>query len=60
MLMRGNAAGDAMVRELEFSRITLQLTAEVEGDKRPVVAKLTGNTLDTLKRCLVGRSLLSF
>ncbi|KAK5145425.1 hypothetical protein LTR04_001303, partial [Oleoguttula sp. CCFEE 6159] len=51
-----NEVGDAMVRELDISRITLRLTHETdkkgEGTETNVVAKLTGNTLDTLKRCL--------
>ncbi|TKA71329.1 hypothetical protein B0A49_05373 [Cryomyces minteri] len=51
-----NEVGDAMVRELDFSRITLRLTHETdkkgEGSETNIVAKLTGNTLDTLKRCL--------
>lgn len=50
-------AGDAMVRELDFSKITLRLTEEVdkkgEGKEDHVLAKLTGPTLDTLRRCLV-------
>ncbi|CRG83503.1 Tricalbin-1 [Talaromyces islandicus] len=43
--------GDAFVRELEASQITLRL---VEGDKDEtrVLAKLTGPTLPTLQRCL--------
>lgn len=51
-------AGDAMVRELDLSQITLRLVEEVdtkgddENDKH-VMAKLQGSTLDVLKRCLV-------
>ncbi len=45
-----------MVREIEFSRMTLRLTedADEKGDNKDnVIAKLTGNTIDTLRRCLV-------
>ena len=49
--------GDAIVRELDFSRITLRIMKKVdkkgEGSEDHVVAKLTGSTLDTLRRCLV-------
>lgn len=49
-----------MVRELDFSKITLRLIEHVDkkgdGDDDHVIAKLTGNTLDTLRRCLVGSS----
>jgi Ca2+-dependent lipid-binding protein len=49
-------AGDAIVRELDFSKITLRLIEHVDkkgddGDDH-VIAKLSGSTLDTLKRCL--------
>ncbi|KAF2712701.1 tricalbin [Pleomassaria siparia CBS 279.74] len=51
-----NETGDAMVRELDFSKITLRLIEHVDkkgdGDDDHVIAKLTGSTLDTLKRCL--------
>ncbi len=51
------AAGDAFVRELDVSRITLRLRAKEdkkgEGDSDATIAKLTGSTLDTLRRCLV-------
>ena len=54
--------GDCFIRELDFSRLTIRLRDA--GDKRAssgggdekthyYVAKLTGNTLDTLKQCLV-------
>ncbi|KAK3657401.1 Tricalbin-2 [Elasticomyces elasticus] len=50
-----NETGDTMVRELDLSKITLRLVSNLdtkgEGDE-PVKAKITGNTLDTLKRCL--------
>lgn len=50
--------GDCFVRELDFSKITLRLREMGEskgGDdkKEHIFAKLTGNTLDTLKQCLV-------
>ncbi|KAF2090400.1 tricalbin [Saccharata proteae CBS 121410] len=51
-----NETGDAMVRELDFSRITLRLIEHAdrkgEGEDEHVIAKLTGPTLDTLRRCL--------
>lgn len=53
-----NEVGDAMIRELDLSKITLRLVEEVdtkgddENDKH-IKAKLTGNTLDVLRRCLV-------
>ncbi|ORY04571.1 hypothetical protein BCR34DRAFT_604821 [Clohesyomyces aquaticus] len=54
--MTFNEVGDAMVRELDFSKITLRLIEHIdkkgEGDEDHVIAKLTGSTLDTLKRCL--------
>ena len=49
-----------MVRELDFSRMTLRLVEENDskggGKEEHIIAKLTGNTIDTLKRCLVGDS----
>lgn len=51
-----NEIGDAMVRELDLSRMTLRLVTEQdkkgEDDEDDVKAKITGQTLDTLKRCL--------
>ena len=51
-----NEIGDAMVRELDLSRITLRLVTEQdkkgEDDEDDIKAKITGQTLDTLKRCL--------
>jgi hypothetical protein len=48
--------GDVMVRELDFSKITLRLIEQVnkdgDGDEDHVIAKLTGNTIETLRRCL--------
>jgi hypothetical protein len=47
-----------MVREIEFSRMTIRLTEELDtkgkgGKEDHVIAKLSGNTIDTLRRCLV-------
>nr|POE99522.1 uncharacterized protein pyuk71.03c [Quercus suber] len=48
--------GDAMVRELELSRITLRLVSKVarkgSDDEEAVRAKITGSTLDILRRSL--------
>jgi hypothetical protein len=50
-------AGDAMVRELDQSRITLRLIDQADREGRGsddhVVAKLTGSTLQILQRALV-------
>lgn len=53
--------GDCFIRELEFSRLTLKVREKseksdgsTEKEKDKTVARLTGNTLDTLKQCLVG------
>ena len=54
------SAGDAFVRELDVSKITLRLKekqdkkGDNEHDNDHTVAKLQGNTLDVLQRCLVG------
>ena len=47
-----------MVRELEFSKITLRLREKQDkkgegGDDSAVIAKLQGPTLSTLQKCLV-------
>lgn len=46
-----------MVRELDFSKITLRIIEHIDkdgdGDEDHIIAKLTGNTIDTLRRCLV-------
>ncbi|EOA86535.1 uncharacterized protein SETTUDRAFT_114861 [Exserohilum turcica Et28A] len=51
-----NDVGDTMIRELDFSRITLRIIEHVDNDGEDhgdhVVAKLTGNTIDTLRRAL--------
>ena len=50
-------AGDTFVREIDVSRITLRLTTNPDNrsDEKDehVIAKLTGDTLGTLKQCLV-------
>jgi Ca2+-dependent lipid-binding protein len=50
--------GDCFIRELEFSKLTLKVREKNEkqedsADKEHTLALLTGNTLDTLKQCLV-------
>ncbi len=48
--------GDCFVRELDFSRLTVKVRERAEkqdDDKNKTLARLTGNTLDTLKQCLV-------
>jgi Ca2+-dependent lipid-binding protein len=55
--------GDCFVRELDFSKITLRLREKGDkGDEKKdhTIGKLTGNTLDTLKQCLVSPFLKSF
>ncbi|KAI9672365.1 MAG: hypothetical protein M1817_003387 [Caeruleum heppii] len=51
-----NETGDTFVRELDVSRITLRLRekSDKKGDEKQdeTIAKLTGNTLETLKQCL--------
>jgi hypothetical protein len=46
-----------MIRELDFSKITLRIIEHVDKDgddhEDHVIAKLTGNTVDTLRRALV-------
>ena len=48
--------GDAFVRELDVSQITLRLSEKTdkkgEGDQEHVIAKLKGPTLTTLQQCL--------
>lgn len=50
-------AGDAMVRELDVSRITLRMTEKLDkkggGNEAHTYAKLTGQTLDVLRQGLV-------
>jgi Ca2+-dependent lipid-binding protein len=49
--------GDCFIRELDFSRLTLKVREKGEkadgGEKDHTLSRLTGNTLDTLKQCLV-------
>jgi Ca2+-dependent lipid-binding protein len=50
--------GDCFIRELEFSRLTIKICERTEkqdgsGSDDRTLARLTGNTLDTLKQCLV-------
>ncbi|EFX02579.1 membrane bound c2 domain containing protein [Grosmannia clavigera kw1407] len=47
--------GDCFIRELDFSRLTLKVHErgdKKDDDKDRTLARLTGNTLDTLKQCL--------
>lgn len=44
--------GDCFIRELDFSRLTLKARKKGD-DKDDTLASLAGNTLDTLKQCLV-------
>ena len=58
-------AGDAFVRELDVSKITLRLKekqdrkGDNEHDDDHTIAKLQGNTLDVLQKCLVRTQLSS-
>jgi Ca2+-dependent lipid-binding protein len=48
--------GDCFIRELEFSKLTIRLREKgdvKEDQKDKTIAKLTGNTLDTLRQALV-------
>lgn len=51
-----NEIGDAFIRELEFSRITLRLSNKTDRkgdeDNDHIIAKLAGPTLPTLQQCL--------
>ncbi|ERT02180.1 hypothetical protein HMPREF1624_00478 [Sporothrix schenckii ATCC 58251] len=48
--------GDCFIRELDFSRLTIKIRdrggEKKEDEKDRPFARLTGNTLDTLKQCL--------
>ena len=45
--------GDAFIRELDMSQLTLRLVQKSnDKDEKHVIAKLTGDTLSTLQRCL--------
>ncbi|KAH7417184.1 C2 domain-containing protein [Cadophora sp. MPI-SDFR-AT-0126] len=56
--------GDCFVRELDLSRLTIrirekgELKGDAKKDKEDIIAKLTGNTLDTLKQCLNNPTIL--
>jgi hypothetical protein len=51
------SAGDAIVRELDASQITLRICEHIDkegsGSERKVLTKLSGPTLQVLQRCLV-------
>ncbi len=50
--------GDCFIRELEFSKLTIKVAErsdKQEDSGKQVLARLSGNTLDTLKQCLVSR-----
>ena len=59
-----SVAGDAFVRELDVSKITLRLRAKEdkkgEGNSDSTIAKLTGSTLETLQRCLVSTAVIHY
>jgi Ca2+-dependent lipid-binding protein len=44
--------GDCFIRELDFSRLTLRARRKGDDDD-DILALLAGNTLETLKQCLV-------
>ncbi|KAL3424867.1 C2 domain-containing protein [Phlyctema vagabunda] len=56
--------GDCFIRELDFSKLTLRIRekgaskGDEKKDKDKTVARLTGNTLDTLKQCLNNPTIL--
>lgn len=50
--------GDCVIRELDFSRITLKAKKKGSDDDDHVLASLSGNTLDTLKQCLNNPTIL--
>lgn len=49
--------GDCVIRELDFSRLTLKARKKGDDDDH-VLASLAGNTLDTLKQCLNNPTIL--
>lgn len=55
-----SVVGDAFVRELDVSKITLRLVekTDTKGEEGSdySIAKLTGQTLPTLQQCLVSTS----
>ncbi|KAK4129332.1 tricalbin [Parathielavia appendiculata] len=54
--------GDCFIRELEFSKLTIKVSERTdkqeEGSKQHTLARLSGNTLDTLKQCLNNPTIL--
>ena len=48
--------GDCVIRELEFSRLTIKARKKGD-DEDDTLASLSGNTIDTLKQCLVSTTL---
>jgi len=52
--------GDCFIRELDFSKLTIKICErsdkQEDAGKQHTLARLAGNTLDTLKQCLVGFS----
>jgi len=52
--------GDCFIRELDFSKLTIKVCErsdkQEEAGKQHTLARLAGNTLDTLKQCLVSIS----
>lgn len=51
--------GDAFVRELEFSKVTLRLRKDDHDEDDKDISKLTGNTIDTLKQALNNPTVLT-
>jgi hypothetical protein len=57
-----NETGDAMVRELDLSRITLRLTSDkdVKDEKDDdIKARLSGSLIETLRRCLYTKTVIT-
>ncbi|KAF8419946.1 hypothetical protein EV426DRAFT_576746 [Tirmania nivea] len=53
---------DSVVRELDFSKVTIRLresSNDKEHDEDDIIAKLTGDTLSTLKQCLNNPTILT-
>jgi Ca2+-dependent lipid-binding protein len=51
-----NEIGDCFIRELDFSKLTVKVREKAdkhEDKEEKTLARLSGNTLDTLKQCLV-------
>lgn len=53
-----NEIGDCFIRELEFSKLHVKISEKSdkqgEDNKQNVLARLSGNSIDVLKQCLVG------